>query len=156
MRKFSRIVLFLLFTFQFSAAQCGKYKWDVKTGSDWQGEIPIATYWSISALAGLPIPKTSQKRLKKTVEGSVISVSAELVEYKREPDGDYHLILTDGIQFLVAEIPDPYCAQTSRFHDLIADARAGFESLDYNLQPSTRFKTTHIAVSITGLGFIDK
>jgi hypothetical protein len=156
MRKFSRIILFLLFTFQTSTAQCGKAKWDIKTGSDWEGQNPSEAHWTISDLVKLPKPDNSRERHQDTVEGSLLILDAELVEYKREPDGDYHLILTDGSHFLVAEIPNPDCAKGSRFHDAIAQARVAFESTDYDLQPSTRFKTTHIAVSIEGLGFFDK
>lgn len=156
MSKLSRVVLFLLLSLQIASAQCGKAKWDIKTGSDLEGFSLSETHTTLADLTQLPKPKYSKQRQKDTVEGSVLNLDARLVEYKREPDGDYHLILTDGSHFLVAEIPDPDCASDSPFHDAIARARATFESADYDLQPSTRFKITNVAVSVKGLGFFDK
>jgi hypothetical protein len=70
---------------------------------------------------------------------NVVNVNAVLVKYKLEPDGDYHLILQEGGNYLVVEIPAPECARTSPLLKNIADARAEFDAPSHGLSATRTF-----------------
>jgi hypothetical protein len=87
-------------------------------------------------------------------ETTLWTVSATLVQYKREADSDYHLILLDQFgNTLIAEIPSPDCLpDTAPLLPEIRNARAQF---DANYQAERVFKTANIPVQVTGVGMFD-
>ena len=85
---------------------------------------------------------------------TAFQLSATLVQYRRDPDEDYHLILVDddGTQMIV-EIPRPECVDPiSPWYDLIANARAGFDAA---FTVTTTWHYTNTPVIVTGIGFWD-
>jgi hypothetical protein len=81
-------------------------------------------------------------------------VHARLVEYVREADGDYHLVLADQTgRTRVAEIPDPSCvARISPFKAAIRAARA---RMDGQFSVTSDFKPAGRRVIVRGIGFFD-
>lgn len=80
-------------------------------------------------------------------------IDATLVEYKREGDSDYHLVLLDASgNTIIAEVVDPACATGSRFAAGIAKARAEFNA---SLFATRDFQSAYIGVRITGVGMFD-
>src|SRR5207245_1568819 len=76
-------------------------------------------------------------------------------EFKEEADDDIHLVIvgTSG-ESMIAEIPDPACAQGSRVEAWIARARARF--VDTFGQPSrTSWNEVNAPVTVTGVLFFD-
>src|SRR5947209_13712465 len=72
---------------------------------------------TIAALQSLPAarPLPQNNRLAP-VETSVYSVTATLLEYVREGNSDYRLVLSDETgRTIIAEIPSPPCAEGNRF-----------------------------------------
>ena len=76
-----------------------------------------------------------------------------LTRIKLEADSDYHLILTDGTNELIAEIPEPACMDSSSpFFTRVQQARRAFDAK----HPATRrFQEINQTVSLTGVGFFD-
>ena len=82
-------------------------------------------------------------------------VTAILMEFKEEADSDIHLvILGESGQSMIAEIPDPKCAQGSRVLPQISRARAQF--IDRFGQPSrTSWDQVDAPIRVTGVLFFD-
>ena len=141
-----------------TASGCGVERWPVKTGTDANaGSIntkPQTT--TIAALGAIPAPNTlPQSTRVAPVEETEYSVGAFLNEYKLESDGDYHLVLNDGIgHTMIAEIPNPSCVGAgSPLAAGIANARDEFNR---RYTVSTSFKTANnVSVVVTGVGFFD-
>jgi hypothetical protein len=74
-------------------------------------------------------------------------VDVTLKNIKNEPDGDIHLVLSDGTNGMDAEIPSPSCVgAASPFAQAIARARAKFQAG----QPAA-----NATISVEGVGFFD-
>jgi hypothetical protein len=136
----------------------GNPRWSVKTGTDVDAglvdlEHPVKS--DVLTLGRLkppdPIP---HKHRVRPVETTVYVVSATLVQFKREPDGDYHLVLEgDDGSTMIAEIPNPRCVGRScPFRDRIIDARRAF---DARFQVTTSWQHPNVPVVVTGIGFFD-
>lgn len=110
---------------------------------------------TIDELRKLARPKSLAKRAPE--EKKAYTVSAVLLRWHREKDGDYHLVLAgpDG-ETLIAEIPDPTCVPADEerpytsAHARIESARSDFEDnvLRRALPPGAR-------LTVTGVGFFD-
>lgn len=138
-----------------AAAQCGKERWSVKTGSDPDsGQVNLSSPQTaaITDLTALNNP-SPMARLAPT-EDTVFVVNATLTDYKLESDSDYHMVLMDDQgNTMIAEIPSPACVDpSSPFASQIANARSEF---DAQLQASSSFQTANIPVQVTGVGFFD-
>jgi hypothetical protein len=125
-----------------AAADCGVERWPVKTGTDSDVAmiIPyVALPASIEYLRGLPAPRPlPQSSRVAPTETTVYDVTATLVEFKAEDDGDYHLVIADSAgRTMIAEIPAVNCANSSAFLSMIAAARSSFDSrfaeLDFSI-----------------------
>lgn len=138
------------------AGRCGVERWPVKTATDPAvGSInlqPAAT--TVAALDALPRPiSTTAARMPN--ETATYSVAATLTAFKAEADSDDHLVLTDGGQTLVAEIPHPSCAASSPLLEQITAARAAFDALVGSSPPTSGFAQVNIPVTVTGVAFTD-
>ena len=134
---------------------CGVERWSVKVGTDpdaWQVDPTNPVWTSVSEMNTFPRPSTiPASRRADSVEMTTWVVYATLTQYRRDPDGDYHLVLLDDDgSTMIAEIPDPNCAAGSAFFDYIANARAQF---DVAFRVTTTWHYTSTPVVVTGVGF---
>ena len=94
----------------------GKERWQVKTGQDvTRAEVNLNPFQTTVAELRMQIrpsgPFPDDRRVC-VVERTVWQVEATILEFKLEPDGDYHVVIADAAgKSLVTEIPKP----TQRF-----------------------------------------
>ena len=137
---------------------CGVERWDVKTMTDPAAERVNLTpsFATVEQLAALPVPADfTRVAARLPAEFQTYTVKATLVEFKEEADGDIHLVIlgTSG-ESMIAEIPEPACAQGSRVEAQIAHARSRF--VDIFGQPSrTSWNEVNVSVTLTGVLFFD-
>ena len=138
-----------------SGAACGVERQAVKTGRDATAatiDLTHAQDTTVAALGQLPAPVNPGSRVRGP-ETTLWQVHATVRAYKREADSDYHLALVDSSgATMIAELAAPSCVGSSIWAPQIAAARAAF---DHNLQVAPRFRTTNLAVTVTGIGFFD-
>jgi hypothetical protein len=132
----------------------------VKTGHDNEVDkvnaAPRAT--TIAALRAIAAPSSlSGDSARFTYAGSPEIqtwrlTNVGLTGYKRETDGDYHLVLQDGpANSLIAEIPDPLRVGES-WKGPTSKARTAF---DARHAAGRTFQTARETVTVTGVGFFD-
>ena len=132
-------------------------RWSIKIGTDVDAglvdlnnlvKIDVATLGALERPAPLP-----RRRRARPIETSVYVVSATLVQFKREPDGDYHLVLKgqDG-STMICEIPNPRFVGGSPFRDHIVKARAAFTA---RFHVTTSWQSPDVPVVVTGIGLFD-
>lgn len=155
---------------------CGEERAEIKLGLDPEARV-IATApfdTTIAALAGVRRPRTTPADQRaSSVERTVYRVHAVLSGYKLEDDGDIHVVISDGMQTMIVEIPAPDCVGADRtapehgsgqpravsaWRDQIVAARAALLQLiaDRRLPaPGPRLRHADIPVVVTGVGFFD-
>ncbi len=137
-------------------SQCGEERWSVKTGTDQDASSVSLTPQDvlISDLVALPRPAVlPHQRRVGVYERQVYRLTrVTLVKYKRETDSDFHLVLSDGTQTMIAEIPAVDCVGSSPFIGSIRRVRDRFES---RYLPDERFQYSRVPISIQGVGFFD-
>ena len=138
--------------------QCGTERWPVKTLTDpAASQVTLAPKpATVEELTGLPVPDgfgRDAERLEP--EFHAYTVAATLVEFKEEADSDIHLVIVGASgESMIAEIPDPGCAQGSRVLPQISRARAQF--VGRFGQPSrTSWHEVNASVTVTGVLFFD-
>jgi hypothetical protein len=137
---------------------CGVERWSVKTLTDpGASQVNLTPRpATVEDLAALPVPDGFGRdagRLEPELQ--TYTVSATLVEFKEEADSDIHLIIQGASgQSMIAEIPDPQCAQGSRVLSQISSARTQF--IDRFGQPSpTSWTQANAPIRVTGVLFFD-
>ena len=137
---------------------CGVERWSVKTGTDADAayvDLYDVFPTSVTEMGSWPRPPSfpANNRIDP-YEFYIWTVDATLVEFKRETDQDYHLVLEDDQgNRMVAEIPDPRCVGAdSVFADSIAYARAEFDAV---FRVTTTFQYAYVPVTVTGVAFFD-
>ena len=143
-----------------SSGSCGVERWAIKTGTDSAaGQVNMTPQnTTIGAMGAIPAPSSlGSSSPRFTYAGSPeIQVfrltNVTFTQYKLENDSDYHLVLTDGSNTMIAEIPDPVCFSGGAFSSGISASRAAF---DARYTASTSFQTANVPVTITGAGFFD-
>lgn len=139
-----------------SAAACGVERQSVKTGQDAAaGSIAVgrATATTVGALGALTAPVAPGTRVQGA-ETTLWTVHATLTAYKMEADSDDHLALVDDQgNTMIAELVDPHCLGGTRWAAQIAAARA---VLNQRLTVGSRYRTTSLPVTLSGVGFFDK
>jgi hypothetical protein len=139
-------------------ARCGVERWSVKTGTDPDAAMIDALHPTPTTIAIMrswpsqPSPPSNSRIAP--YETTAWTVEATLTLYKKEDDGDYHLVLRDAAgNTLVSEIPCPNCVGTgSPFASKINNARATFNA---TLTATTSFQTANLPVRVTGIGMFD-
>ncbi len=139
-------------------SQCGIERWDVKTLTDSGAERVNLTpsRATVEQLSALPVPvEFNPDAARLPAEFQSYTVEATLLEFKEETDSDIHLVIVgpSGTS-MIAEIPEPTCAEGSLVEAEIARARVRFiESFG---QPS-RISWTEVnaIVTVTGVLFFD-
>jgi hypothetical protein len=136
---------------------CGTERWSVKTAADDDRNKVAATPRDVS-IRYLRARRTPSYRPQTSrvapVELATYRVHARLVEYVREDDGDYHLVLADRTgRTIIAEIPDPSCVvKISPVKAAIRTARA---RMDGHFSVTSDFKFAGSRVVVSGIGFFD-
>jgi hypothetical protein len=138
--------------------QCGVERWDVKTLTDPVAERVNLTPSpaTVEQLTALPIPAEFSRDAERLAsEFQTYTLQATLVEFKEETDSDIHLVIvgTSG-EPMIAEIPEPTCAQGSRLEAQIARARARFVEL-FGQPSRTSWTEVNAIVTVTGVLFFD-
>jgi hypothetical protein len=138
--------------------QCGVERWDVKTMTDSAAERVNLTPSSakVEQLTTLPVPTEFSRNAERLPpEFQTYTVQATLAEFKEEADSDIHLVIvgTSG-ETMIAEIPDPACAQGSRVEVQIARARGMFADLFGRLSRSSWIEV-NAPITVTGVLFFD-
>jgi hypothetical protein len=120
--------------------------WDVKIGADSQATqinlTPVPT-----DIATLTSKTASTSHRVQGTEFTVYTVTVNLVHVYQEHDLDQHMAINDGAgHFMLAELPDTSCAQSSHFLSSINRAHAELAAWS---------GSTPARVQITGVGFFD-
>lgn len=139
-----------------TTATCGVELWPVKTLTDPQaGQVSLTPkLTTVAAVNALAVPSNTSTRTGDSFELNTWTVTATLTGYKLEADSDYHLVLQDGSQTMIAEIPLPACALGSKVLPQITATRAAFEAA--HPQSAECFGCLHEQVTVTGVGFFDR
>jgi len=140
--------------------RCGVERWEIKTLSDPDADrvdfTPVPT--TVEALGALSRPaRTPQLSRVSPVEFTTYQIDAYLGGFRRESDGDVHLILfgmKNQRASMIAEIPDPFCsgACASGLSADFAKARAILDQILAEPNPTDQ----PIVVRVTGVGFFDR
>lgn len=146
-----------------NALQCGAERWTVKTLSDPDAAKvnfkPVPA--TIGELAAMPPPKVylSPDRRFPPVELTTYVVKARLIEYKREHDDDFHLVIADPAdrsKTMIAEIAAPGCSDKGQA--LLGPARREFVHIFGHVSKSWSWSSPPPGadlVEVTGVGFFD-
>ena len=150
---------------RFKPIRCGTELWAMKTlrdrGAAHINFAPHAT--SIAWLAAERAPSDPDLVAHRLapVETTVWRVRAQLVGYRIEADGDYHLVLRDSRNgaTMIGEIPIPRCVATRGAQ--YAALRAKIDRIGHH--PATRFwwwldyhGATPPTITVAGVGFFDR
>ncbi|HZK75924.1 MAG TPA: hypothetical protein VFD13_03365 [Candidatus Kapabacteria bacterium] len=119
-----------------SAPEDRRYRWDVKTlqdaAADWLDKLgmPWQHNMTISKMVNMwKCPKEMSDTSSRYSdpkgyrdEANVVNLEATIKEYIQEGDGDIHLVLTDGSNDMIAEVPNP--DSTTNRYGVRKDCRA--------------------------------
>jgi hypothetical protein len=141
----------------------GKDRWSVKTGTDADaGQVDLdlahATTKTVVQLRAIPVPsKRPPDRRADATETTVFSVTAFLINYKREPDQDYHLVISDANNNrMVVEVPSKECIKgASPFTTRIVATRQAVDDR-FTVKGSFAPTDVRVPVQVVGVGFFDK
>ena len=142
---------------------CGTERWAVKTLSDEEADCVNFTpkHTTVSWLVAQQRPEHLREQGRSgSIECQVWELTAQLVEFKAENDGDFHIVLADLEKpsvTMIVEFPDLSCAGVcdSPHRAEIVRARESFTQV-FGLPPKRFQRPTQPAmVTITGVGFFD-
>ncbi len=132
--------------------QCGVERWPVKILADSDsGRVDlVARDTTIAGLIAIPRPAGPFPQRARVAPDELTTwrVRAILWEVRIEPDGDLHLVLAspDDTQVrMIAEVPNPDCALTSRHAPVYAQVRSDLRRLG-----------RRALVWVTGVAFFDR
>ena len=161
----SLIILSFLVSFSFSTATddvtCGgDERWDVKTLTDADAKkvnFKADTVTVDYLIKIQPDRKIGNKLSRFGVEFKTFVVVCGIREYRREDDGDYHLVLydlKDTNKTMIGEIPLTFCSSVSKSKY----AKKFEQSADYFEQKvmDKKYKTKKGVYKIYGPAFYDK
>lgn len=106
---------------------------------------PVIT--TVTDLGNLEVPEVDSDTKRQSVEMQVYTVTAKVDKCDKKWDGDYHIRLIEGDNYLITEVPNTGCsyAQQSSYLGFYAEVR---EFLSKN---DIEGKT----VTVTGVAFVD-
>ncbi len=145
-----------------NALRCGAERWQVKTLSDPDAAKvnvkPVPA--TIAQLVALPAPTyLPPDRRIPPVELTTYVIKARLIEYKRENDDDFHLVIADPAdrtKTMIAEIAAPGCSEQAQ--KLLDPARREFVHLFGHVSKSWSWSSPPPGadlIELTGVGFFD-
>lgn len=163
--KIMKLNIFLIMIFFLSVSfkkDCGVDRWNVKTLSDKESVnikwTPIRT--TVKSLSQIirtyPIDKTIDKKIRFGYEFNVYEIRCRIKEYRKEDDGDYHLVLVDlkdTTSTIVGEVVNPLCVDIKKnnFFSTFVSAREEFEKITI-----AHNKVKSGTYTIIGVCFFDK
>jgi hypothetical protein len=133
-------------------------RWAVKTLGDGY-ELPAATIQTtIEEQCSLPVQRVEESTYRLNSEKQLVHLSANLIEAKREFDGDYHLVLEDPVTKLhmIAEIPDTSGKASRENKQRFVQARKMIDGIAGAPGMLALKYPKPVSVEITGLGFFDE
>ena len=150
-------------------------RWAVKTAADADAQAltgQSATTTTVAQMRALAVPpQLPPDGRSEGAEKTVWQITATLQTYRREADGDYHLVIADDQgSTMIAEIPNPGdITSPSFFATQIAGAREAFdghfqitEDVSAPTAPAAmepgggpQFAQISVPVTVTGLGYFD-
>jgi len=102
-------------------------------------------------IAKLPRPSRLKRDAREVpFEATVWRVRAEVVEVKARPDGDFYLVLRDGVDQIVAEAPNQKACSGSVLSRQMDEAR---DAIGSALHPQELGRDLNMQVEVTGIGF---
>jgi hypothetical protein len=135
----------------------GVERWAVKVLTDAAENTinftPVTQTTSQLAALTTPSPSTSMPRTGP-VETTTYTTHCTITIKKAESDADYHLVLYDGHQTIIGEIPDPTCsaAASSPYVNQFIACR---NFIDAHIASGNVSSVNIPPVVITGVGFVD-
>jgi hypothetical protein len=142
---------------------CGTERWAVKTLSD-EGSTCIdftpretTVFWLVSQAPPERLPDQSRSG---AIECQVWKVTAKLVGFKAEDDGDFHIVLADLERpelNMIVEIPDPACdgaCASARELDIVRARESFTKAFGEPVKKFQRVSQT-VIVRVIGVGFFD-
>ena len=141
---------------------CGTERWTVKVGADPDAgalDTSKVHHTTLQYLVELPKPShlPEDSRVNAT-ERTVWEVQAQIIKYKPEADGDFHVVIADAQgHTMIVELPDSDCLNGSPFRKLANAARKHFEER-FPPTKSKRMRSLKngVKATIRGIGFFDK
>lgn len=112
------------------------------------GEVNfVSDTTTITELGKLPVPEVKSETPRQAVEMQLYTVTAKVDKVKKERDGDYHIRLIEGENYLIAESANPGCsyAQRSAYLMFYREVRDFIEKNELEGK----------IVTITGVAFVD-
>lgn len=102
---------------------------------------------SLSAIGNLQVPDVNNHTGRQAVELKTYTVRAVVDKVKKERDGDYHIRLREGENYLICEVPNPGCDYATG-----SPYAAIWDNLRHTIEMNDLEEKT---VYITGVAFID-
>jgi hypothetical protein len=113
---------------------CGAERWNIKTGTDPGITDPMSPYYidmtkvqptTIADIVKIPAPNPIPRTRVAPAETTIwIIKNVTLNLGKSEGDSDYHLVISDGTNTMIVEVPFPGCVnRASPFYCFIEHAR---------------------------------
>jgi hypothetical protein len=142
---------------------CGTERWPVKVFEDPDAglvDMSQAVPESVADLVRVPPPANlpADRRLSP-VELTLYSVTARLVEAKREEDSDFHVVIADPDtnDTMIVELPDAARCAPGASGDHVAEMQAARNAFiaRFGTPSSDRFVPLSGTAQIIGLGFFD-
>ena len=156
------VVIMWLCVATVAKAQCGSVnadRWNSKILNDGVAVDAIPHVTSVHDQNELPVwqgPWGKHERIPSETE--LLALNATLVIAGEEGDNDFHLVLVDGADSMIAEIPSPDdCPEIALHMAEYRKARNDAEALVGRLTGTQLHAlSAPVAVTITGYGFYDK
>ena len=127
----------------------GDTRRDVKLMQDvrWALVDTVPVQATIQEIGGIVVPEVKSETGRQDVELKTYTVTGYVEEVDRKRDGDYHILLKSGEDYLICEVPNPDCdyAASSPYN-------AVFRNL-YELLESENLEGRY--ATVTGIAFID-
>lgn len=108
-----------------------------------------ATLITIEDFGNISVPEVDRETGRQTIEFKRYTIRATVDKLKRERDGDFHIRLTDGTNFLITEAANPGCvyASSSPFVNDFTRVRDFISANENSLEGKE--------ITVTGIAFID-
>ena len=100
-----------------------------------------------------PTPNSTMPRYQP-VEDSTYIVACKITIKKAEADSDFHLVLSNGSQTLIGEIPDPICASVAA-SPYVCQFQTCRNFINAHIASGDVFNVNIPQVVVTGVAFID-
>jgi hypothetical protein len=134
----------------------GVERWDVKVLTDAAASQVNYTpkFTTIDSLIHIPTSPNQNAPRMQGIEFQSYRITCNITIKKNESDNDYHLVIKDGNETMIGEVPDPVCAvaSTSAHVDEFIAAR-NWVNTHIGTDPVSNVNIP--SVDITGVSFVD-